>query len=155
MMPEANAGITAEEKERQILETKERIEGSPLGQDEEFQILTGQGIEYKTGAIAFIVPPVKVRDYMKMVEFEERQRQAKNGADILLAQIDFISRYTKASSDELMDNLDKQDCEKIMAIMFYSWIIGKDIFKKKTLLLSEIWAQIFRIRNIAGAVHAG
>jgi hypothetical protein len=154
-MEDNKSGLTACEKEAQIIAAKEKVEGVPLTQDEEFRILTGQGIEYKTGDITFIVPPVKVRDYMKMVEFEERQKQAKNGTDILLAQIDFISRYTKASSDELMDNLDKQDCEKILAIMFYSWIIGKDIFKKKTLLLSEIWAQIFRIRNIAGAVHAG
>ena len=144
--------MNAEDKEAQILDKKTEIEGEPLTDKEEFQILAGQGIEYKTGNITFIIPNIKVCDYLKMIEFEEKQKLAKGASEVLDLQMEFISQYTKASKEDLINNMDKQDCDKVLALMFYSWLEGKAIFKKKIISYEEICQKILMLRGLHGVM---
>lgn len=144
---------TAEEKEQEIIDKKIEVEGLPMTDKEEFAILAGRGIEYKAaGGVIFVIPNVKVKDYYRMIEYEEKQKQAKNGAELLDLQMAFIAQFTTASKEQLIENLDKQDCDRIMALMFYSWLEGKAVFKKKAVSYAEVWEKILRLRGIAGGL---
>lgn len=138
-MEQEKKGLTAEEKEKQIFDTIESVEGKPLTEEEEWKILSGQGIEYISEGYSLIVPPIKI----KQIEYLHKIEKLHNDKTIPDTEkfnviLESVSELVKKPKDELAEHFYVSDLINIINLLTFSFLHGKKMYQKKTVKKSEL-----------------
>jgi hypothetical protein len=129
--------MNKEEKAKQIKESKDRIEGVPLTELEELNIIEGKGIEYKMGELVIIIPPLKIKQIRKLHEIQQLYLADLPDVDRLVRIIDSLIDVINVDKDKFEENADADDLRNIIQLMSYSYLHGKKMFEKKTIKLKD------------------
>jgi hypothetical protein len=135
--------MNAEEKIAQLDNTIKAVEGEPLTADMEYAILEGRGIEYKVNeSFSIIVPPIRLGMWGKVIESEEKNKACKSAADVNRNTAQLIGDICGVDPVKLLDECDRNDLTNICGLMYYSYLEGKSILKKKGLTASAVLKRV-------------
>ena len=133
--------LTAEEKAAQIFEANQ-VPDDDLTDMDEFNILENRGIEYLLKAegkedIKLYIKPLKVFEYRKLLEIDELTKNGSTSGEIIDLTLKYFSDFFKIPADDLNMYLEKDDIERISALLGYAIYTGRKMFSKKKVSLKE------------------
>ena len=124
----------------QIRQIHEQDQDTPAISDEdEYRILMGEGVVFKAGDLDLIIPPFKIKEIKILNSISSLMASNKTDEIEKLDKIiQILSKVLKVDKDLLEENLYKDDLETILGLCTFSIIRGKDMFKKKSITVSEM-----------------
>lgn len=128
-----------DQKTAQLEKSRERIEGPAVSELDELNILERKGIEYKAGDMQIIVPPLKIKQIRVLHEIEKLYaNMGMPSTDKLIQIIKKICEVLNLDQEKFEENADAEDLRMIIRIMAYSYLVGKKIFEKKSLMVKDL-----------------
>lgn len=124
-----------------------------LNDEEEFDIITGKGIEYVLHAedkpdIKLYIAPLKVSQYRMFYEIDNANREGRDPQEVLSITTAALAKIFKKDVAELEDYLDKEDIEKISTLLGCGVFMGRAMFSKKKLSLLQATKIISQGMNV-------
>ena len=132
--------LTFDEKVAQVKEVVKQDE--KLTDIEEFDIIEGKGIEYILKAqglpdLKVYIAPLKIAQYRLFYDIETATRTGKPIPEIINITSASFAKIFNIEQATLENYLDRDDIEKISTLLGCGVYLGKAMFKKKHLSMSE------------------
>jgi hypothetical protein len=136
----ASPGLTFEQKVQQVAAVVPKDD--ELTEEDEFDIIEGKGIKYVLTAIGkpdieLYVAPLKLSQYRLFYDIDKANRSGMPVNDVLDITAKALANIFKIDPAVIEDYLDREDIEKLSTLLGAGIYMGKGMFKKKRLSLSE------------------
>jgi len=118
----------------------EKEESSSVSEEEIFEILEGKGIEYQTdGGLILYVPPFRIKQNIllsKIMGHLSDLEDMEKMESAFISICDILAKILNTTADELQENCEMLDLNKIVGLMSTVTSKGNQLFKKKKLSVS-------------------